>query len=527
MGKIAKRIVIAIVVLAVVLFAASFIADYVVLNKAFQKRDQVVEPGGTMPTFADYEATHSRTPFEFAMDGETLRGYVYESNDVAEPKGFVIFRHGIFANHSLYLPEIIALTDCGWKVFAYDARGAGISDGDSYIGMVQSALDVTQAVISVTREGLVGDLPLVLWGHSWGGYGVAAALNNVPWVRACVTMSGYSEPVDVLVESAEGFAGSIAVTQRPTIWLVNKLTFGAQSDLSAVEGINATSAPVLVIHGTADETVRYDGSAIIAQKERIANPKAEYLEFSEEGRNGHNSYFYSREANEYGAAKRAELKALTDRYPDGLPDDVRAAFYADFDVLRANTADPELISAIDDFLTRAIGGTAMKQVQGFTSSDPDTDSEGAKYGAFESAYYSNSGNSLGNLYSLETARADDGSMMVVKREAAMHSDPIIVSEYKAPDDIIEQIDAIIESSGMRDWGEIPPSELIPLDASTPRLSLTFKGVGENEKWHEYYSLIGWDEHPDGGAAFDAIRDLLYACAKDENLIREYTEKVKN
>jgi len=525
MGKVAKRIITAIVALIVVLFAASLITDAVILNKTFQKRDSVVQPGGNMPVFEDYASTHSRTPVEFKLDGMTLRGYIYESDDVAAPKGFVVFRHGIFANHGYYLPEIIALADCGWKVFAYDALGAGESDGDSYIGMVQSALDVTEAVNFVTREGLVGDLPLVLWGHSWGGYGVAAALNNVPWVNACVTMSGYSEPLDVLVESSEGFIGSVAITQTPTIWIVNKMTFGAQSDLSAAEGINSTSAPVLVIHGTEDSTVRFDGSAIIAQKDRIVNPKVEYLEFSEEGRNGHNSYFYSREANEYGDAKRAELKALTDQYPDGLPDDVRAAFYAEFDVLRANEADPMLIASIDDFLTRAIGGNAMKQVQGFTSKDTETDN--GKYGAFESAYYSDSGNSLGNLYSLETTRADDGSWMVVERKAAMHSEPITVREYKAPDDLIAQIDQIIESSGMKDWGEIKPSEFYPLDASTPRLSLTFKGLGEKAGWHEYLSLCGWDEHPDSGKAFDDIRDLLYACAKEDNLIKEYSEQVKN
>ena len=169
----------------------------------------------------------------------------------------------------------------------------------------------------------------------------------------------------------------------------------------------------------------------------------------------------------------------------------------------------------------------MKQVQGFTSTPEGSGSESGKYGAFESAYYSHSGNSLGNLYSLETVRADDGSMMVVEREAEMHSIPIAVREYKAPADIVEQIDAIIESSGMKDWGEIPPSEFFPLDAATPRLSLTFKGTGEKSQWHEYLSLIGWDEHPDGGKAFDQIRDLLSACVKDENLIREYSEQVKN
>ena len=169
MGKVGKRIAIAVVALVVVFFVASFAVDHFMLDKTFAKNDQTIEPGGTMPTFADYAHDHARTPVEFTMDGATLRGYVYESNAVAQPKGFVIFRHGIYSNHGFYLPEIIALADCGWKVFAYDALGAGESDGSSYIGMVQSALDVKEAVVFASREGLVGDLPIVLWGHSWGG----------------------------------------------------------------------------------------------------------------------------------------------------------------------------------------------------------------------------------------------------------------------------------------------------------------------------------------------------------------------
>ena len=529
MGKVGKRIAIAVVALVVVFFVASFAVDHFMLDKTFAKNDQTIEPGGTMPTFADYAHDHARTPVEFTMDGATLRGYVYESNAVAQPKGFVIFRHGIYSNHGFYLPEIIALADCGWKVFAYDALGAGESDGSSYIGMVQSALDVKEAVVFASREGLVGDLPIVLWGHSWGGYGVAAALHEVPWVKACVTMSGYNEPVGVIMEFAKRMVGGVAATQFPTLWLNNKLTFGEKSDLTALDGINATSAPVLIIHGTADATVEHDGSGIIAQRARITNPKVEYFEPSEEGRNGHNSYFYSRAANEYGAAKRAELKQLTDQYPDGLPDDVRAAFFANYDALRANTADPELIDLIDDFLTRAIGGTTMDETSTTTTTPLHT--PGNPYpeeiGTLVSVYYSRSGDSLGNLYSLETVAAEDGTMMVVEKRADMHSDPIAVREFRAPDDLIAQLEAIVDDADMRNWGKLPPSEFFPLDAATPRLSFTFDNTNPETPWHVFYGYTAWDEQPDDGKAFEAVRDLLSSCVAEENLIRAYTENVRN
>ena len=527
MGKVGKRITIAAVVLVVAFFVASFFIDQYMLDRTFTKNDKTIEPGGTMPTFADYASDHVRTPVEFTMDGATLRGYVYESRAVENPKGFVVFRHGIYSNHGFYLPEIIALADRGWKVFAYDALGAGESDGDSYIGMVQSALDVKEAVVFARREGLVGDLPIVLWGHSWGGYGVAAALHDIPWVQGCVTMSGYNEPVGVIMEFAKRMVGGIAATQLPTLWLNNKLEFGDKSDLSALDGINSTSAPVLVIHGTQDTTVEHDGSGIIAQRDRITNPNVEYFEPSEEGRNGHNSYFYSREANEYGAMKRAELKELTDQYPDGLPDDVRAEFFAAYDVLRANTADPELIGIIDNFLTRAIGGTMKDETTTTTPLHTPGNPYPEEIGALVSVYYSYSGNSLGNLYSLETVAADDGTMMVMERRADMHSDPIVVREFRAPDDIVAQVEAIVDEADMRNWGKLEASEFIPLDAATPRLSFTFENTNPETPWHVFYGYSDWDVQPDDGKAFDAIRDLLSSYAVEENLIREYTEKVRN
>ncbi len=148
-------------------------------------------------------------------------------------------------------------------------------------------------------------------------------------------------------------------------------------------------------------------------------------------------------------------------------------------------------------------------------------------GALVSVYYSCSGNSLGNLYSLETAEADDGTMMVVERRADMHSDPIAVCEFRAPDDIVAQVEAIVDEADMRNWGKLEASEFIPLDAATPRLSFTFENTNPETPWHVFYGYSDWDVQPDDGKAFDAVRDLLSSCAVEENLIREYTEKVRN
>lgn len=507
MGKVARRIVIAVAVMMVVLFVGSFAIDRILLNRTFSR--VVSDDPGFLPN-EEYMVGYKSTPVEFQIGGQTLRGYVYEADN---PSAFIVFRHGIFSQHCDYLALISAMVDRGYTVFAYDALGCGISDGNSTIGMAQSAIDVAAAVRHVREQGMAGGLPLVLWGHSWGGYGVAAAMDIVPDVDACITMSGYNAPVEVLVDTASTRMGPVAATQRPTLWLVNKMTFGEHADRTALDGINKTSAPVLVVHGTEDEVVRYDVSSIISQRDLVTNPNVEYLVFDEEDHNGHNTYFYSEEANGYLDEKKTELKQIEAQYPEGVPTDAMATFMNGYDQHRGNIANPKLINAIDVFITKAIGDDVK-------ATDP------SQYGALQSARYTNSGNSLGNRYELEAMRADDGSLIVVEREAEMHSMPTTVREFRADADLLDRIAAIVDEADMKEWGDLPLTEFIAYDASTPSLTLTFDNANASEKWPVWLSVSTSNVLPDDGKSLYAIRDLLDSYASDANLIRQYEEPLR-
>ena len=342
--------VIVIVAVLVVLFIASFVVDKVILDRTYQR--QLPRGNVLSLAFDDYADEYTRTAVEFTLDGKTLRGYVYgpENND----RGLVVFRHGIFSEHRDYLAMIMALVDKGWKVFAYDAIGCGESGGDNVVGMAQSAIDVHAALQFVKESGMAGNLPVALWGHSWGGYGVAAALNYGDDVFACVTMSGFNDPCDILYETSERMLGGLGVTQRPTLWLNNKLAFGNNANLTGVDGINKSGIPVMIVHGTADTVVRYDTTGIIAQRDRITNDKVTYWIADEEGRDGHNTYFYAPDSYAYLTQVYAKWGELSERFDGDVPESEARALRDEVDVLRANTADPMLINAIDEFLASAL-----------------------------------------------------------------------------------------------------------------------------------------------------------------------------
>ena len=80
------------------------------------------------------------------------------------------------------LPETMHFVDSGYSVLTYDATGTGASGGSGTRGLAQSALDLDAALTRAEQE----DLPILLFGHSWGGYAAAAVLGGSHDVTASV-----------------------------------------------------------------------------------------------------------------------------------------------------------------------------------------------------------------------------------------------------------------------------------------------------------------------------------------------------
>ena len=351
----AAKVAIGVVAAVVVVFSVgSYAIDRQMLGQTYARH--TAQNPSFLLTNADVAANYPSEAVEFQLDGKTLRGRVYRAKD---ERGLIVFRHGIFSHSQDYLALVTALVDKGWSVFTYDAIGCGESDGDSVLGFAQSPLDVRAAVRFANETNMAHGLPLVLLGHSWGGYGVAGALDfedvrNA--VSACVTMSGFDTPNDIIFESAEKSAGPISITQHPFISLIGLLDFGADANRSASRAVSECGLPVLVIHGTGDEVISFKGSSIIAERDNIKNPLVSYSVKDEEGRNGHNSYFYSPESQAYLNECAERLSALQAGYGGNAPADALASFMSTIDKQRANVADPTLIEEIDAFYAHAING---------------------------------------------------------------------------------------------------------------------------------------------------------------------------
>ena len=193
---------------------------------------------------------------DFSSDGVTLAGYQYSKAD-QNIKGVVILAHGLGGGgHNSYMPLIDFFTSNGYYVFSYDAIGNDNSEGNSVRGLPQGIICLDDAIRHASLIEEYRDLPVVLFGHSWGGFSVGNVLRMHPEVKAAVIVAGFNESEDLLKYQGEQVVGKNAPDLMPYLKLYERIKFGkAFTDITAIQGFQKTDAGILIVHSKDDTTV--------------------------------------------------------------------------------------------------------------------------------------------------------------------------------------------------------------------------------------------------------------------------------
>ncbi len=301
--------------------------------------------------YCDYRDRYSRTSVSFFSGKNRLQGYIYPATD---PKGLLVFAHGIGAGHENYLRELLWMVDHGWTVFAYNATGTWESEGDGTRGLVQSALDLDAALSYIESQEEFSHLPVCLLGHSWGGYAVTAGLWFSHRVTASVSICGYAHPLEMMIEFAKAYIGKGLALLAPFVWVEQKITFGKYASLSAPDGINRADIPVLLIHASEDEVVSIDGASIVAHKDEIKSKHTQIFISDAKGQAGHGSVFYHKESVPYIEEVNREFESVLKEHGGKPARAIREAFFKNVDKERYNRPNDELLSKINAFFEDAI-----------------------------------------------------------------------------------------------------------------------------------------------------------------------------
>ncbi len=301
--------------------------------------------------YKDVADSYDRLVVTFYSGENALTGYIYGEENT---KGLVVISHGLGGGAEGYMPETLAFIDAGYRVFSFDNTGSIESEGKGTIGLSQSLIDLDAALTYIENNEKLNNLPVLLYGHSWGGYAVAAILNYGHDITASVSVSGYNTPMEMLMEQGKTMMGKFTDIVYPYIWLYQKYLFGSFSNVSAMNSINSTDTPVMIIHGSKDSTILFDGASIISKRDRITNSNIVYKICQDENHNGHNNLFMSEDAVRYGNEIDEDYYEIYKRYNGDIPTNVKVELYAGVDKLKVSELDDKYISEVLTFYETAI-----------------------------------------------------------------------------------------------------------------------------------------------------------------------------
>ena len=247
-----KKIILPVLVCLILALVAGWWAFSVsIYNDNFNKRFESYEPYLLYPE--DYEGL-SCTEYTFTSDkGQHLQGYLYSAGE--EQRGIIVLAHGLGAGHNSYMDCADFFAQNGYYVFAYDATGNDKSEGEGVGGIPQGAIDLDHAITFVEESGEFPDLPVMLFGHSWGGYSVCSVLTYHPEVKAVIECAGCNRSSDLFEAGGKQQAGNVIYTMLPFVRIHERIRYGKYASNTAMDGFAASDAAVMAVHSEDDSVV--------------------------------------------------------------------------------------------------------------------------------------------------------------------------------------------------------------------------------------------------------------------------------
>ena len=290
---------------------------------------------------------YSREDVRFNSKGNILQGFIYGG---ANTCGLVVISHGLGGTADSYFPMIMYFVDRGWRVFAFSNTGVGGSEGKDMGGLYQSVIDLDAALDFVEKTSMFNSLPVMLVGHSWGGYAVCAVLNYEHPVKAVVSFAGFnsgSELWDERGKSSSKFYNLV----KPQFRKIEKQRFGDVAKLTAVDGINKVDIPVMIVQSSDDDVISAKTTSIYAHREKITNPHVEIIYRDGEDATGHERVFGSIRHKEYAKLVNASWK----EYYEADPENATLMQWAkdNLDKTLANELDADLMERINEFFVKS------------------------------------------------------------------------------------------------------------------------------------------------------------------------------
>ena len=309
-GKMKKGLKITLIILGILLaliIAALLIAPKMIVKNIYKQnfgtRFTSSEPH--CRDIAEFDGLEREKHVFTSNEGQKITGYVYKKGDT-EPKGLIVLAHGFGGGgHCSYMDVADYFASNGYNVFAYDATGNDESEGESVKGLPQGVIDLDYALNYIKADEELSDLPLLLWGHSWGGYSVCSVSKLHPEIEGIISVAGFNSSLDMIENVGRDMAGDAIDYAMPLFEDLEKDKFGDFATMNVLESLERSTADVLIYHSADDDVIPIELSYDKYYEKFADNERFTFVRFEDRG---HNYIFNSAESLEYREKVNADYK---------------------------------------------------------------------------------------------------------------------------------------------------------------------------------------------------------------------------
>ena len=289
------------------------------------------EVGVPYYSFSDFKGLKQEA-YSFTNSlGIELKYFFYYYNNYRTDK-IVLFLHGLGPGHTAYLTEIELLAKAGYKVLTLDYMGCAESQGKDMRSLNEPTRDVNDLL-----DYLKLDKPVVVVGHSLGGYTTLNIINIRKDISKAVIISGFlsiESLMKVFVKSKFIYNGIVKYEKKmePDYFSINNLEY-----------LKTTKDRIFFIQSDDDSMVPY--SIALKEVEQIDNPNIKTLRVTGKKHNPNYSLDAVNYMNEIFGQYNELLKKKKIR-----SDEDRINFFKDVTLARLTEQDNDIISAICGFI---------------------------------------------------------------------------------------------------------------------------------------------------------------------------------
>ena len=286
--------------------------------------------------------------------GQMLAGYNYYKEG-SNKKGVIVLAHGLGGGgHNSYMDVIDYFTTHGYYVFAFDATGNDESEGEKVGGLPQMVIDLNHALDYISQDDVLQAMPKVLWGQSWGGYGVSSVLNIRDDIQAVISVSGFNGTQNLLEEQGREQAGDMADVLMPYFAVTEWLKYGPFSTYTSLDGYEGSDARVMIIHSVDDDMISIENSFDVYHERFKDDERFTFIKYDNRG---HNYTYYTDASSAYIHAFDEAFKAYRDSKDEKLTAQEKAAYMEEhLDRAQAFELDEEIMGQMVAFYDESLSG---------------------------------------------------------------------------------------------------------------------------------------------------------------------------